>query len=600
MVSLHSTAQIGNVGIGTTTPKARLHVTDSSVVFSANGHVTGLLGKPPIEGAGKRMMWYVDKAAFRAGHVWGSNWDKDNIGDYSFAAGDDNMASGLLSTAFGGNGTAKGWYSFVAGVQNNASSVGGVALGYTNDARNMFSVAIGSNLLTRSVGSVTLGNQNDTSDVQNPEGSGQFTDRLFQLGNGFGATRSNAITVLKNGYTGIGALLPKAKLQVSEGSVVFNTNGYVSGTIENPPVEGAGKRMMWYADKAAFRAGHVWGSNWDKDNIGDYSFAAGDDNIASGIYSTAMGVNENAKGWYSFVAGAQNTALSTAGVGIGYLNEARNMWSVAIGSNLITKTVSGVSLGANNDTSDVQTSEGFSQPTDRIFQLGNGGGNIRSNAITVLRNGNAGFGTVNPSKKLEVIGAASATPVTLVIGNRGGFGPAALEFVSDYGLSSQWRPGYIRSNDAGSFTGDLAFYTNGTGSTNLYGNVMGLLIRNGMAFTQTGAVGSFSDARLKNNITPFTDGLNVINKINPVQFYYNADAPFTTSQQQTGIIAQELEKVAPYMVDKNKQNGYDDLRSVNNQAYTFLLINAIKELAQQNIDLNKRLEMLEKEIMSKK
>jgi hypothetical protein len=41
----------------------------------------------------------------------------------------------------------------------------------------------------------------------------------------------------------------------------------------------------------------------------------------------------------------------------------------------------------------------------------------------------------------------------------------------------------------------------------------------------------------------------VINKINPVHFYYNADAPFTTSQQQTGIIAQELEKVAPYMVD---------------------------------------------------
>ncbi len=31
------------------------------------------------------------------------------------------------------------------------------------------------------------------------------------------------------------------------------------------------------------------------------------------------------------------------------------------------------------------------------------------------------------------------------------------------------------------------------------------------------------------------------------------------------------------MIEKNKQNGYDDLRSVNNQAYTFLLINAVKE-----------------------
>ena len=69
----------------------------------------------------------------------------------------------------------------------------------------------------------------------------------------------------------------------------------------------------------------------------------------------------------------------------------------------------------------------------------------------------------------------------------------------------------------------------------------------------------------------------MISKINPVQFYYNADAPFNTDQQQVGIIAQELEKIAPYMIEKNKQNGYEDLLTVNNQAYTFLLINAVKE-----------------------
>src|SRR6185436_13380889 len=143
------------------------------------------------------------------------------------------------------------------------------------------------------------------------------------------------------------------------------------------------------------------------------------------------------------------------------------------------------------------------------------------------------------------------------------------------------RPGYIRSNDLGAHTGSLEFYTNGTGFENRNGNLKGFEVRNGAAYTATGTVLSYSDARLKNNITAFTDGLNVISKINPVQFYYNADAPFKTDQQQVGVIAQDLEKLAPYMVEKNKQNGYEDLRSVNNQAYTFLLINAVKQQQQQ-------------------
>src|SRR6185436_19405576 len=63
-----------------------------------------------------------------------------------------------------------------------------------------------------------------------------------------------------------------------------------------------------------------------------------------------------------------------------------------------------------------------------------------------------------------------------------------------------------------------------------------------------------------------------------------------TDQQQVGIIAQDLEKIAPYMIEKNKQNGYDDLRSVNNQAYTFLLINAVKEQQQQIEKQQKQIE----------
>ena len=61
----------GNIGIGTTVPAARLQVLDSNVVFSASGSLPNTPGDPPIQGAGRRMMWYANKAAFRVGYVSG-------------------------------------------------------------------------------------------------------------------------------------------------------------------------------------------------------------------------------------------------------------------------------------------------------------------------------------------------------------------------------------------------------------------------------------------------------------------------------------------------------------------------------------------------
>jgi hypothetical protein len=128
---------------------------------------------------------------------------------------------------------------------------------------------------------------------------------------------------------------------------------------------------------------------------------------------------------------------------------------------------------------------------------------------------------------------------------------------------------------------------------------------NGTANNATGNWGVFSDERVKTVTGNFTDGLNVIRQINPVIFNYNDNAPFKTSDDQIGIVAQELEKIAPYMVSKQAYNQFADLREVNNQAYVFLLINAVKEQQQQiaaeqqaNEILKQRLEKLEKLISS--
>lgn len=207
--------------------------------------------------------------------------------------------------------------------------------------------------------------------------------------------------------------------------------------------------------------------------------------------------------------------------------------------------------------------------------------------------GRLGLGTSNPGRKLEVISSGANV---ISIGSTSAFGAAGVEFLSDYGLATQWRPGFIQSGDIGGFTGKLEFYTNGTGSGNLYGTVKGFEVRNGAALTATGSVGSYSDARLKEQIIPFSDGLNIIKQINPVRFRYNQFAPFPTDEQQIGILAQELERVAPYMVRQTQENGFADLRWVNNQAYTFLLINAVKEQQSQLDATREELNVLKLEL----
>ena len=216
-----------NVGIGTTTPLARLHVTDSNVVFSAPGVVLANPGNAPVSGTGRRMMWYADKAAFRAGYAAGTSWDKSNVGNYSFAGGYGSIASGEYSTALGLNNISSGQGSIALGVNAKAATdfsiaLGGVsfangpsstAIGFQAVANGSYSSVLGYNNVSKAYGGIVLGMFNDVSDSPDPNVLAS-TDRIFQIGNGFydadidDEVRKNAITVLRNGNTGIGNNTP--------------------------------------------------------------------------------------------------------------------------------------------------------------------------------------------------------------------------------------------------------------------------------------------------------------------------------------------------------------------------------------------------------
>jgi hypothetical protein len=84
------------------------------------------------------------------------------------------------------------------------------------------------------------------------------------------------------------------------------------------PQEGAGTRLMWYPEKASFRAGYVDGTQWDDANIGIASFAVGEGVRASGDNSVALGLRCVAAQVSSFASGEQSTASGAASVAMGY------------------------------------------------------------------------------------------------------------------------------------------------------------------------------------------------------------------------------------------------------------------------------------------
>ena len=96
-----------------------------------------------------------------------------------------------------------------------------------------------------------------------------------------------------------------------------------------------------------------------------------------------------------------------------------------------------------------------------------------------------------------------------------------------------------------------------------------------------------SDERLKKDIRPFTDGLDVILKIEPKRYYYNGLANTNPLHEEFGIIAQEMQKIAPYTVSKHMldmtKSGdkgdpkMEEMLVYNSGALTYVTINAIKE-----------------------
>ncbi len=108
-------------------------------------------------------------------------------------------------------------------------------------------------------------------------------------------------------------------------------------------------------------------------------------------------------------------------------------------------------------------------------------------------------------------------------------------------------------------------------------------IKSSGTITATNVV-AVSDGSLKTNIQPLENSLDVINKLKGVT--YNWTDP-NNDDDEIGLIAQEVEEVVPEVV---RSLGHSNLKGVEYQKLTAILIEAVKELSTKLDDLNDRME----------
>lgn len=93
-----------------------------------------------------------------------------------------------------------------------------------------------------------------------------------------------------------------------------------------------------------------------------------------------------------------------------------------------------------------------------------------------------------------------------------------------------------------------------------------------------------SDARLKEDVRDLDVGLAQLRQVRPVRFHCNGRAGTPAGLAGVGVIGQEIEKIFPEMIrrvpgDVAGEPGLEDLRIYDGSALTYVLVNAVKELA---------------------
>jgi len=602
----------GNVGIGITTPAAKLHVVGNTLLKSTDA----LTSRTEI---------FSDGSQPKYGGLWlsqGSNYA------YKWSTLATGYTHGALVLDYIDRTDGNPLYEYILSIKEGKLGIG------------LYSPQSILHIKTpNDIDGVTL--ENNNMQVKANVGVNQFTLWNMEPGKSIeilthqadGTLNDNQLFLSHLGYIGIGTNLPQSVLHIvkdvtdpSDGN-----SGYVKLSVARDDVYGGG--FHFYRSRGT----HASPVNVEDNDILTYKAYQGyvNGNYDNSIYQffRVDGVKDNdIGGWmYYVVVDTLNethypfTIRASGKVGINQLNPqfqldvngwvrhgkllsfysdsadtGYRVWAIfkegtqygdgvyigAAGTTVIGGGESARSIAANYPTNPshevlILASDVYSNyEAIKFITSLQDGWDSRVEAMTILGNGNVGIGTTAPTTKLHVEGGKvfvhynSNTEFAMHIDNRGGYA-RGLEITG--GANTNTPLLHIHSD-----------YANGTDEQGLWVESRGrvgigtttpdekFVVDNGTTigrYTTSGWTHS-SDARFKTNIRPISDALDIVKQLRGVRFEWK-NAPEAPSQ--IGFIAQEVKEILPEVIVGNKEKGYG-------MAYgniTAVLVEAIKEQQRQ-------------------
>jgi hypothetical protein len=374
------------VGFGTTSPLARLHVIDSSVLFSATGDIPAVIHDVPISYNGRRMMWYADKAAFRAGYTVYDEWNSVNIGNYSVGMGYGNMATGLYSVSLGHGSGASGVSSTATGDYNNANGDYTFSTGQYSVSKKPYCFSAGYTAEANGQASIAMGYQ-AVADGDYGVALGHFA---------FAPSISSVSLGYNNAANGAYSLACGINTKAN-GNTSFSTGNATTAAGDYSFTAGASTQANGFG---AVATGEFTLAG------GDFSTAMGSHAQATNTYCVAMGVNATASGGASFALGTNITAGGSNSFVWGQNSNTTGAASLVMGINLFDGGHKGNAMFGDTDPWNAG-SVGSGTDDQMICRFNNGyyfltGGNTNRTGI-VANHGDNSWSVISDSTKKEKI-----------------------------------------------------------------------------------------------------------------------------------------------------------------------------------------------------